>query len=79
MFVTARIVLVFVMVMVLADPAWAYIDPNAGGLIFQIAMPILSLGLAGFAFLRKGIVRSVKKLFSARTSSVRGDQNAAEK
>jgi hypothetical protein len=76
--VTARIFLVFVMVTALADPAWAYIDPNAGGLIFQIAMPILTLGLAGLAFLRNRIIAFVKKLFRVRMSSVQADQHATE-
>ena len=76
--IRAAFFLSFVMVTMFAAPAWAYFDPNAGGLIFQIAMPILSLGLAGIAFLRKRIIGFVKKLVCVRTSSIQADQNAAE-
>ena len=73
---TARILLVLAMMTALADPAWAYVDPNAGGLIFQIAMPILSLGVAAVTVLRKRIVEFVKRLAFANTSSTQADQNA---
>ena len=59
---TARVFLVFVMVTALAGPAWAYVDPNSGGLIFQIAMPILSVGIAALTLLRKRIAASLTRL-----------------
>jgi len=77
--VAARIFLVFVMVTAFAAPASAYFDPNAGGLIFQIALPILSLGIAGVALLRRRVVGFVKKLFVSGKCSLDADQNAAEK
>src|SRR5260221_5656820 len=46
----------------LVTPAWAYVDPNAGGIIFQIAMPILSIGAAAIALFRKRISGFVKRL-----------------
>ena len=36
-------------------PAWAYVDPNAGGIIFQIAMPVLAIGGAAIALLKKRV------------------------
>jgi len=39
----------------LATPAYAYIDPNATGLISQIAGPVLVVVATGVTFLRKRI------------------------
>jgi hypothetical protein len=36
-------------------PAWAYVDPNTGGIIFQIAMPVLAIGGAAIALLKKRV------------------------
>ena len=38
-----------------ATPAYAYIDPNAAGLISQILTPLLIAGAAAATFLRKQI------------------------
>lgn len=38
-------------------PAFAYIDPNAGGLLFQILAPLAALFGAGVVFAREQIVR----------------------
>jgi len=44
---------VIVAVLLAASPAYAYIDPNAGGPLFQLLTPILALGAAGIAFARR--------------------------
>jgi uncharacterized membrane protein len=41
-----------------AVPAYAYIDPNSGGLIFQILTPILALAAAAMAFAGRQINRA---------------------
>ncbi len=38
-----------------ATPAYAYVDPNAAGLISQIITPLLIAAAAGLTFLRKQI------------------------
>ena len=38
-------------------PAYAYIDPNAAGLLSQILTPLLVAAAAGAAFFRKQIAR----------------------
>lgn len=44
----------FFLLMACAVPAYAYIDPNAGGLLAQILTPLfLVLGIAWTAFRRK--------------------------
>jgi hypothetical protein len=39
----------------IATPAYAYIDPNAAGLVSQILTPLLIAAAAGVTFLRKQI------------------------
>jgi len=39
----------------IATPAYAYVDPNAAGLISQILTPLLIAAAAGLTFLRKQI------------------------
>ena len=41
--------------LVVATPAYAYVDPNAAGLISQIITPLLIAAAAGLTFLRKQI------------------------
>jgi hypothetical protein len=47
------IVFTFVCVMVVALPAFGYIDPNAAGLVSQILAPLLVAAAAAFTFFRK--------------------------
>ncbi len=42
-------------VVLLATPAYAYVDPNAAGLISQIITPLLIAAAAGVTFLRRQI------------------------
>jgi hypothetical protein len=50
----ARVVVV-VLVVCVANPAYAYIDPNAAGLISQIITPLLVAAAAGFTFFRRQV------------------------
>jgi hypothetical protein len=60
--VAAVLCLVFV-----ATPAYAYIDPNAAGLLSQIITPLLVAAAAGFTFFRK----QVGSLFSRMSRRLR--------
>lgn len=40
-------------VVLFARPAYAYIDPNAAGLVSQILTPVLVFAAAGLTFFRK--------------------------
>jgi len=42
-------------VVLVAIPAYAYIDPNAAGLVSQIITPLLVAAAAGVTFFRKRI------------------------
>jgi hypothetical protein len=50
----ALVVAVMCLVLI-ATPAYAYIDPNAAGLVSQILTPLLIAAAAGLTFLRKQI------------------------
>jgi len=55
-------------------PAYAYIDPNSAGAIYQFLFPLLIAIGSAFAFLRRTIVRACAKLAHAVVSIVRGDR-----
>jgi hypothetical protein len=49
------VVLCLLWVLLAAIPVYAYVDPNAAGLVSQILTPLLIFVAAGFTFLRKQI------------------------
>ena len=58
-----------VCVLVFASPAYAYIDPNAAGLISQILTPLLVAAAAAFTFFRKqlaSLFSGISRLFRRR-------------
>ena len=54
-----------VFVVTFAAPAFAYADPNAGGVIFQLLTPLLALAAAGIAFARRQLGRVWRLVLSA--------------
>ncbi len=42
----------------ITTPAQAYVDPNAGGLLFQLLAPIFALITASVAFARRKLLRA---------------------
>jgi hypothetical protein len=52
--------------------AYAYIDPNSAGALYQFLFPLLIAIGSAFAFLRRTIVRACTRLASAVASVVRG-------
>jgi hypothetical protein len=55
-------------------PAYAYIDPNSAGALYQFLFPLLIAIGSAFAFLRRAIVRACTKLASAVVAVVRRDR-----
>ena len=55
-------------------PAYAYIDPNAAGLVSQIITPLLVAAAAGFTFFRK----QVGAVFSALSRRLRRGADVKE-
>ena len=62
----------------LVTPAWAYVDPNAGGIIFQIAMPVLAIGGAAIAVLKKRVSGLFRRLRPSRAPTKAGSRAAEE-
>jgi hypothetical protein len=52
--------------------AYAYIDPNSAGALYQLLFPLLVAIGSAFAFLRRTIVRACSRLANAVASAVRG-------
>jgi len=53
----------------LAPPAFAYIDPNTGGFIFQLLAPLAAIALTVWMFFAnqaKAIWRSFRSIFRRR-------------
>lgn len=55
-------------------PAYAYLDPNSAGAIYQFLFPVLIAIGSAFAFLRRSIVRACTKVAHAVVAIVRGDR-----
>ena len=49
-------------VIIIATPAYAYIDPNAAGLVSQIITPLLVAAAAGLTFFRKRITEVISSV-----------------
>jgi hypothetical protein len=58
-------------------PAYAYIDPNSAGALYQLLFPLLIAIGSVFAFLRRTIMRACTKVASAVVAIVRGDRGKA--
>ena len=53
--------------LMLPVPAWAYIDPNAGGMLFQLLAPLFAAIVGGWLFLRRWIADAVRRLWQRLT------------
>ena len=49
--------------LLLPASAFAYIDPNAGGLLFQLLAPLFVAVVGGWLFLRRWISEHVRQLW----------------
>ena len=54
-----------IVTLLLAMPgsAWAYIDPNAGGMLFQLLAPLFAAVVGGWLFLRRWISEQLRQLW----------------
>ena len=59
--------------------AYAYIDPNSAGALYQFLFPVLIAIGSAFAFLRRTIVRACTKVAHAVVAIVRGGRGARGK
>ena len=51
----------------LPAPAFAYIDPNAGGLLFQLLAPVFAALIGGWLFLRRWLTAALRRLWDRAT------------
>ncbi len=60
-----RTVLVLLLgaLLLIAPPAHAYIDPNAGGLLFQLLAPLFAAAVGAWLFLRRWISAYFRSLW----------------
>ena len=64
--VTRALVLALVLT-TCALPAWAYIDPNAGGVLFQLLAPLFAAVVGGWLVARRWIAETCKRLWRRLT------------
>jgi hypothetical protein len=53
-----RCLVALLLLISLTTPAYAYVDPNAGGPLFQLLTPLLALAAAGLTFARRQLARA---------------------
>ena len=58
-----RPALLFTLALLLPSSAFAYIDPNAGGLLFQLLAPLFAAVVGGWLFLRRWISEQLRRLW----------------
>lgn len=45
------------------EVAYAYIDPNAGGMLFQLLAPVFAAAVGAWLFLRRWIAETVRNFW----------------
>lgn len=61
------LVAVLVVLWLQPDTAMAYIDPNAGGMLFQLLAPVFAAVVGGWLFLRRWIAATLRRLWQRLT------------
>lgn len=64
----ARLFAIAVLSMTLCGPANAYIDPNAGGMLFQLLAPVFAAAVGAWLFLRRWIADLARRMWHRMTS-----------
>jgi len=59
---TIRLLALTLVCLVPCSPAYAYIDPNAGGMLFQLLAPVFAAIVGAWLFLRRWIIDFVQRL-----------------
>ena len=72
--ISNQLCLAAAIVLAQTGPAKAYVDPNAGGLIFQILMPLLSAVWGIYLLLRRWLSRKIRELWRTLATSWSGDK-----
>lgn len=67
---------VAILLFMIAYPAFAYIDPNTGGYLFQLLAPLVALAMSAWMFFAKQ-VRSVWQAFVSLFTRTTGKPSAS--
>jgi len=59
--------LAFMAAFCFVSPAHAYIDPNAGGMLFQMLAPLFAAAVGAWLFLRRWIAEWARRAWSRLT------------
>lgn len=59
--------LLLILALLLPGNAYAYIDPNAGGMLFQLLAPLFAAIVGGWLFLRRWLSYQVRRLWRRLT------------
>lgn len=51
------------LVLMTSTPAYAYIDPNAGGMLFQLLAPVFAAVVGAWIFLRRWIADLARRIW----------------
>lgn len=54
---------VALLALVISSPAYAYIDPNAGGMLFQLLAPVFAAIVGAWLFLRRWIADLARRVW----------------
>lgn len=68
----ARLLALAVVGLTVCGPAHAYIDPNAGGVLFQLLAPVFAAAVGAWLFLRRWIADLMRRAW--RKLSGRGEE-----
>ncbi len=68
---TPRLPALALLLTLLPGTALAYIDPNAGGLLFQLLAPLFAAVVGGWLFLRRWIAEQLRRLWRLLTGRPR--------
>lgn len=72
MYAARFVTLVLLCLLITMSPAYAYIDPNAGGMLFQLLAPLFAAVVGAWLFLRRWIAMHLRSLW--RRLLGRGDE-----
>jgi hypothetical protein len=64
---TRGIALLALLWLAVAGPAHAYIDPNAGGMLFQLLAPVMAAAVGAWLFLRRWIADMARRAWRRLT------------
>lgn len=59
----SRFLLLLLALLGVTAPAQAYIDPNAGGMLFQLLAPVFAAAVGAWLFLRRWIGDQCRRLW----------------